>query len=293
MEAKECDAQFLLYGGAKGGGKSYWLCQWAFKQLAKFKGNKGYLGRKRSVDFTNTTLETWKKAINGKLYKINEQKKKIYVPLFDGVIDYGGMDDQDSINKFNSAEYGFIGIDQAEETTRDDFSMLRGTLRHKLKGGGEPDYQVRFTANPAQCWLKDDFITAPRDGFRFIKALPSDNPFLPADYINNKPFEGSLTQYRWAGVNWIVHPNLPGAGTAAEKCFMYHRTAIGHAVNTGDMQSVIGYEEKQDLSYARCSAYLGSQILQAVTKQRHFTKVPELLDVDNSCGHRIRAGSAE
>ena len=177
--------QFVMYGGAKGGGKSFWLCRWATKKLGQFKGNKGFLGRKRSVDFNNTTLETFRKAIDPRLWKINEQKKKIYFPCFDGVIDYGGMDDQDSINKFNSAEYGFIGIDQAEEVSRDDFSMLRGTLRHKLKNGAEPDYHVRLTANPAQCWLKEDFITNPKPGYRFIKALPSDNPFLAKDYIQN------------------------------------------------------------------------------------------------------------
>lgn len=184
-QATNCPAQFLMYGGAKGGGKSFWLCRWAVRKLGQFKGNKGFLGRKRSVDFNNTTLETFRKAIDGRLYKINEQKKKIYFPHFEGVIDYGGMDDQDSINKFNSAEYGFIGIDQAEEVSRDDFSMLRGTLRHKLKNGAEPDYQVRLTANPAQCWLKEDFIVNPKQGYTFIKALPTDNPFLAKDYINN------------------------------------------------------------------------------------------------------------
>ena len=184
-QATNCPAQFLMYGGAKGGGKSFWLCRWAVKKLGQFRGNKGFLGRKRSVDFNNTTLETFKKAIDSRLWKINEQKKKIYFPQFDGVIDYGGMDDQDTINKFNSAEYGFIGIDQAEEVSRDDFSMLRGTLRHKLKNGAEPDYQVRLTANPAQCWLKEDFIVNPLKGYQFIKALPTDNPFLAKDYIQN------------------------------------------------------------------------------------------------------------
>lgn len=185
QEADDCGAQFLLYGGAKGGGKSFWLCRWAVKQLAKFRGNKGFLGRKRSVDFTNTTLETFKKAIDPRLYRINEQKKKIYFPCFDGTIDYGGLDNTEEVEKFNSAEYGFFGIDQAEEVPRDAFAMLRGTLRHRLPDGNEPNYFVRLTANPAQCWLKDDFIVQPKEGFKFIQALPSDNPFLASGYVEN------------------------------------------------------------------------------------------------------------
>lgn len=185
IEAFNCDAQFLLYGGAKGGGKSFWLCMWAVMQLGKHQGNKGFLGRKRSVDFTNTTLETFKKAIDSRLYRINEQKKKIYFPCFDGTIDYGGLDNTEEVQKFNSAEYGFIGVDQAEEVPKDAFAMLRGTLRHRLPNGSEPNYHVRLTANPAQCWLKDDFIVQPKEGYRFIQALPSDNPFLASGYVEN------------------------------------------------------------------------------------------------------------
>ena len=63
-------------------------------------------------------------------------------------------------------------------------------------------------------------------------------------------------------VNWIVHPNLPGKGTNAEKCFMYHRSAIGHAAATEGMNTAVGYDDEQDYSYARCSVYMGTQILQ-------------------------------
>ena len=178
----EIDA--LCFGGAKGGAKSFFLCRWAFSQCAKFKGNKGFLGRKRSVDFNNTTLETWRKAIPIQFYKINEQKKKIFLPYFDSVIDYGGLDDPKAVEKFNSAEYGFIGVDQAEEIGKDDFGMLRATLRHRLPDGKFPDYKILLTSNPAECWLKQDFILNPQPRFAFLKSLPSDNPFLPPNYTD-------------------------------------------------------------------------------------------------------------
>jgi hypothetical protein len=63
--------------------------------------------------------------------------------------------------------------------------MLRGTLRHKLPDGTFPSFQVRLTANPAQCWLKDEFIGQAKPNFKFIPALPSDNPFLPSTYVEN------------------------------------------------------------------------------------------------------------
>ena len=93
--------------------------------------------------------------------------------------------------------------------------------------------------------------------------LMQTKEFASADYVEVKPFSGPARQYRrWAGVNWIMHPNVSGAGTSAEKLFMFHRDAIGQAVNTGDMNMAVGVDEEQHYSYARCSVYMGSKILQ-------------------------------
>ena len=92
--------------------------------------------------------------------------------------------------------------------------------------------------------------------------LMQTKEFASVDYVNNKPFEGQLTMFRWAGVNWIVHPNLTGKGTAAEKCYIYHKSAIGHAVNTGGLSTTVGYDEEDDYSFCRTSVFMGSKLLQ-------------------------------
>lgn len=93
--------------------------------------------------------------------------------------------------------------------------------------------------------------------------------FTKADYVAAAPLTQATTawkdtpmMYKWLGVNWFVHPNLPGVGTSAEKCFMYHNTAIGHGVNTAGMQTPVGYDEEQDYSWARASVFMGSKLLQ-------------------------------
>jgi hypothetical protein len=96
----------------------------------------------------------------------------------------------------------------------------------------------------------------------FEAYLMQTEEFASADYVNNKPFSTDMTMFRWAGVNWVVHPNLPGKGTAAEKCFMFHQTAIGHAVNKTDMESKVGYDEEQAYSWARASIDMGAKLLQ-------------------------------
>lgn len=96
----------------------------------------------------------------------------------------------------------------------------------------------------------------------FHAYLMQTKEFASGDYVGSKPFTGQRMTYNWAGVNFIVHPNLPGKGTAAEKCFLFHKNAIGHAINTGGIDSKVGYDEEQDYSFARCTAFMGSKVLQ-------------------------------
>lgn len=86
--------------------------------------------------------------------------------------------------------------------------------------------------------------------------------FTNVNYVNDKPFTNNLIMFRWNLVNWIVHPNIVGKGTSNESCYMYHKDAIGHAVNTGGLDARIGYSEKQDYSWARVTCYMGSKLLQ-------------------------------
>ena len=183
----------VLYGGAKGGGKSFfgvrWVFLWTLELIKKYKilpskypPPVGFLGRKQSVDFTDTTLETWKVAIPEQYYELRQAEKEITICKA-LKLQYGGFDDRNTVKKFNSAEYCFAFIDQAEEISRDDYGLIKGTLRRKLNEQAV-DYKILMTANPADCWLKDSFIDNIGKGNRFIQALPKDNPFLPATYIN-------------------------------------------------------------------------------------------------------------
>lgn len=184
----------LLYGGAKGGGKSVFGCYWMYLKclelIKKFRIEKrkfpypvGFMGRKQSVDFNDTTLETWKSVIPEKYYELKASEKEIIIGKA-VKIQYGGFDDKDTVKKFNSAEYAFAFVDQAEEISRDDYGLLRGTLRRQILNK-ELEYKILLTANPAICWLKDDFIVRKAPRCEFVQALPTDNPFLVGGYVEN------------------------------------------------------------------------------------------------------------
>lgn len=103
----------------------------------------------------------------------------------------------------------------------------------------------------------------------FMAYLHMVKEFGNADYVNRKPLDtgeadwmDQVKVYRWLGINWIEHTGLPGAGTSAEKCFMYHRTAVGHAAPSDLIQTYANYDERDDYSYCRCTTYMGGVLLQ-------------------------------
>jgi hypothetical protein len=93
--------------------------------------------------------------------------------------------------------------------------------------------------------------------------LMQTTEFASGDYVDMKPFGGPARRmFRWMGINWLVSSRITGLGTASEICYMYHRNAIGYAVNVGEEKIAAGYDEKQDTSWSRASVYHGAKILQ-------------------------------
>ncbi|RUU80011.1 phage capsid protein [Mesorhizobium sp. M7A.F.Ca.MR.362.00.0.0] len=93
--------------------------------------------------------------------------------------------------------------------------------------------------------------------------LMQTTEFASGDYVDVKPFGGPVRKmFRWMGVNWAVSSRVTGLGTASEICYMFHRDAIGYAVNVGEEKIAIGYDEKQDTSWSRATVFHGAKILQ-------------------------------
>lgn len=83
------------------------------------------------------------------------------------------------------------------------------------------------------------------------------------DYVDVGPLPNMPVMIRWAGITWVVHTALPGAGTSSERLFVFHRNAIGLARGeAGDMNVAAGYNDEEDYYYARCSRFLGAKLLQ-------------------------------
>lgn len=113
------------------------------------------------------------------------------------------------------------------------------------------------------------------DGNIYAVITPAFNGFLnetteyaSADFVNNKPLAGpggwmdKPLIKEWMGVKWLVSNRLTGVGTASEKCYMFHKTAIGHAVDTAGISVGGGYNDEDDYYFVRCTTFMGSVLLQ-------------------------------
>lgn len=239
----------LVYGGAKGGGKSVLGVRWMYleaeKIIAEFQIPKmehpiplGFMGRKRGVDFSDTTLETWYREIPQQAYRENKQAKEIVIRDRVKYL-YGGFDNREDLDKFNSGEFARIFIDQPEELSEDEFGKVRGTFRLKINGQAL-HYKMLLTPNPAQNWIKKRFVKnalGTEQGEFFVQALPGDNPYLPESYVEilrraYKHRPELLEAYLYG--NWDA---TEGASIIIKDCWV--RAARNQTIYQGNVRKVV------------------------------------------------------
>ena len=70
--------------------------------------------------------------------------------------------------------------------------------------------------------------------------------FKSADYTEVKVADRyyATKAKQFLGVNWIMYNGLTGRGTAAAKCYLFHRSAIGHMFD--GLPSPIFFDNKED-----------------------------------------------
>lgn len=204
LKAHAAEEENILYGGAKGGGKTAWLVNEGLRLSLSFPGNRGFLGCKHFDDFRDNALKQVEKFVPASLI-LNHHKTEHYITLrwteyndphtglwiskapkgqyYTSVIMYGGIgSEEEAYQQINNMpELGWFGIDQAEQISERQFQLLHGQLRLNLPG---IKYKALLTANPEPGWLRDRFIENSHPNHLFVPALPSDNPFLPPDYAD-------------------------------------------------------------------------------------------------------------
>ena len=100
----------------------------------------------------------------------------------------------------------------------------------------------------------------------FYQNLLKTKEFTNSEYVREvKLPDGTPTPYEvkvFQGVQIIVHYGLTNAGADNEQCYMFHKDAIGHAIDKESWEPMMGYDEEQDYSWVRSTVYHAASKLQ-------------------------------
>lgn len=203
---KELDSgkvKFLLYGGALGGGKSYFLRWYAVRRLMvlwQVFGIKNAVGMLACEDYPSLKDRQIQKILIefpawlGKMHDDHKAYGRCFIlaPKWGGgVICFRNLDDP---SKYASSEWAFILVD---ELTKNKFEIF-DFLRTRLRVPGLPDIECQFVGgtNPGSVghgWVKqfwmdkvfpDEWIkpTDYRPQFAYVPSKADDNPHITAEY---------------------------------------------------------------------------------------------------------------
>lgn len=213
------DHIYTLYGGSAGPGKSYWLRWYPIRQMIRWGqkyGLQGIHGAIFSKDYT--TLKD--RQMSKMQIEFPRWLGKIQTTKTDGLgfhlnPQYGGhvllLRNLDDPSKYLSSEFAIIALEEVTENDEAVFNLLRLRLRWT----GIPDPKWIGATNPGgigHAFYKKIFIDRDfpqelkpfADQFTYVRALPSDNPYLASSYLEMLDSMPEKLRKAYRDGNWDV-----------------------------------------------------------------------------------------
>ena len=155
-----CPAFEVMYGGAAGGGKSDALLIAAL-QHCRMVGAKVLLLRRKFIDLERSLIQKSFDFYAGR-GKYDQQKHRWTFPNH-AIIEFGHCQTMKDLDNYYSAEYSFIGVEQAEQFTEEMYLFFFSRVRTT-----NPQIKclVRVSANPVgigRGWLSRRFWILGKD----------------------------------------------------------------------------------------------------------------------------------
>jgi len=184
----------LLYGGAKGGAKSWLGCEWLLWSCLSYPETRWYVGRHFLKQIRESTLVTFRKVckkhhIPVSFFHINENEVTIKFSngSFIGGIELRHKPSDAEYDGFGSTEYTGGWIEEGGGVAYKAYEIGRMSIgRHLNKEYGIYG-KLFITANPARNWMYSIFyrpwsLGNLLPGRVFIQAFVTDNTKVDAGY---------------------------------------------------------------------------------------------------------------
>lgn len=188
----------IVYGGAKGGAKSYTGCALIFGDAFTYPGTHYFIARKTLADVRKFTIPSIHEVFqhwgvdNKKYFKFNGHDN--FYELHNGsriyLLEAKHMPSDPKYYRFGSMQMTRGWIEEAGEFNKDAKNNLQASVGRWKNEKYNLAPKLLQTCNPSHNYLYLDYFKKWRDGtlkdhIKFIQALPQDNKKLPKDYVNN------------------------------------------------------------------------------------------------------------
>jgi hypothetical protein len=187
--------KYIAYGGAAGGGKSFLGCFWLLFVANMYPETRWFIGREELKRIRQSTLITWAKVCklrNFRDYTLNLQDN--FIQLANGsridLLDLRYLPSDPMYERYGSIEYTGGWIEEAGEVDFGALDTLKGRVGRHLNAEYGILGKILITFNPKKNWIYSEFYRPWIEGklpayCTFIRAFVTDNPYLPAEYIEN------------------------------------------------------------------------------------------------------------
>ena len=202
----QSQAEWLMYSGAFGAGKSRVGCEKGHFLSLKYPGNKGAILRKTYSSLRITTMDTYFRYVCPPDQIENYNREEHRLTLINGSeILFIGLDKD---TKIGSLELGWAFVDEAIEVEEDVWIMLDGRLRLNTV----PFHQLMCATNPASTshYLYKAFYESKDPEHQVVEANTLQNPYLPDSYRQKlNKYTGRYRQRyvegKWVGFEGLVY----------------------------------------------------------------------------------------
>lgn len=180
-----CGSTEVVYGGAKGGGKSCALVMETLAYSLEYAGATCYLFRETYDDLEANLIREWKEKVPIDLYTYNESKHIATLPN-GSVVKFRYIRNLLDAQKYQGRSIDFIGVD---ELTKYEEASIQEILSCLRSPKGFPP-RFRATCNPGSighAWVKKRYITATNYGEKTTEDMLTGNTitFIPATVYDN------------------------------------------------------------------------------------------------------------
>ncbi len=205
----------VFFGGAAGGGKTWWLCESRLVNCYRYPGYKSFIARDELKRLMMSTFITWNKVCKHHNIPRGDwtlNGKYNYIQFFNGsridLIEAKYYPSDPYYERFGSLEYSDGAIEECGEIHFLAYDVLKTRIgRHNnVEMGIRPT--MALTGNPKKNWTYSNFYLPHKNGLlipgkSFITSYFTDNPYTAEIY--RKQLEGisdKSTKERLMFGNW-------------------------------------------------------------------------------------------